>query len=375
MKKITLLFFISIGYFSFANNTVDLVVSNYMPDLVIEAESGTLNRGASIQECALCSGGQHVGDIGNTTAPNGYLASVVTVATAGTYTMNLSASSAVTRSIFVSVNGGTGTEIIVNSGDWTTPAIYDLVITLAVGTNTIKFYNDISFAPNIDKFDLTLLMAEPPCTDCFGPFEAENGTIIFPATVQSCSTCSGGQHVGDMGFSDRYFTYAVTVGTAGTYKVFISYISGDPRDISVTVNEAATVSSTVHSIDWDVVFVEEMQIVLSAGMNTLKFHNPGNWAPNIDKFSLELAATLNVDNKDFVNFKIYPNPTNHSWQIKNQTNKIINVTLFDVLGKNVLSVFPNSNDLTIDGSTLKDGLYFAKIKTENSSYSIKLIKH
>ncbi|NJN50277.1 MAG: hypothetical protein HC798_03800 [Polaribacter sp.] len=198
MKKITLLLMVCMftkAFYASSKETKTVV------DVSIEAEDGTLNRGANIQDCVSCSGGKHVGDLGGPpeSAPNKYFASVVSVVSAGTYTMNLYASSGDPRSIFISVNGSTGTEVSVNSGDWTTPAMYELVVTLAEGTNTIKFYNDNSFAPNIDKFDLTLLNASV-CTDCYGPFEAENGVITAPAIVSSCNTCSGGQHVSDMGF-------------------------------------------------------------------------------------------------------------------------------------------------------------------------------
>jgi hypothetical protein len=48
--------------------------------------------------------------------------------------------------------------------------------------------------------------------------------------------------------------------------------------------------------------------------------------------------------------------------------------VFDILGKRVLSLKPSTSDVTIDGSNLKAGLYFAQIKTNNGSSSLKLIK-
>ncbi|NJN50275.1 MAG: hypothetical protein HC798_03790 [Polaribacter sp.] len=146
MKKIVLLIFIFFAYSGYAIELSDAFNSELIVDVSVEAEAGTRNRGATVQSCGSCSGGEHVGDLGGlpVSAPNAYLASVVTVATAGKYTMNLSASSGATRSIFISVNGGDATEVSVNSGDWSTPAVYNLVLNLAVGTNTIKFFNDIS---------------------------------------------------------------------------------------------------------------------------------------------------------------------------------------------------------------------------------------
>ena len=49
--------------------------------------------------------------------------------------------------------------------------------------------------------------------------------------------------------------------------------------------------------------------------------------------------------------------------------------MFDILGKNVLSLAPNASEVNVDGSTLKSGLYFAQVKTETGINSIKLIKN
>ncbi|NJN50274.1 MAG: hypothetical protein HC798_03785 [Polaribacter sp.] len=103
-----------------------------------------------------------------------------------------------------------------------------------------------------------------------------------------------------MGYSDRFFTYDVTTTTAGTYRMYLSYISGSTRRLTVTVNGINDYPNSFNSVDWNVVYVKEIDIVLTAGLNTLKFHNPENnqpfgggndqWAPNVDKFRLELMV-------------------------------------------------------------------------------------
>ena len=50
------------------------------------------------------------------------------------------------------------------------------------------------------------------------------------------------------------------------------------------------------------------------------------------------------------------------------------INLFDIQGKNVLSLSPNTSKTVIDGSSLKAGLYFAQIMTVSGIQSIKLIK-
>ncbi|WP_406684702.1 T9SS type A sorting domain-containing protein [Seonamhaeicola sp. MEBiC1930] len=85
-------------------------------------------------------------------------------------------------------------------------------------------------------------------------------------------------------------------------------------------------------------------------------------------------ASLSIDSFEQTTFKAYPNPTRDSWTIKTQNKNIESIQVFDVLGKNVISLAVNGNQAAIDGSNLKTGLYFAQIKTDSGINSIKLIK-
>lgn len=78
---------------------------------------------------------------------------------------------------------------------------------------------------------------------------------------------------------------------------------------------------------------------------------------------------------DFVKtkFKVYPNPTQHSWNLLANEN-IISIQLFDVLGKEVLFLKPNSNQVNLEASKIVNGLYFAKIYTDKGLHTQKLIK-
>ena len=288
--------------------------------------------------------------------------------------MNLSFSSGETRSVFVSINGFTPLEVSVNSGNWGVVGTKEVDVTLFQGTNSIKFFNHTGYGPNIDKFGLTLSEEKSACTDCFGPFEAESGVIFAPATIQDCETCSNGKQVGDMGYSDRYFTQDVVITTPGTYRAYISYSSGSDRSISLTANETTTVSGMCNSVDWGVVFVKTLDIVLAAGNNTLKFHTPGDWSPNIDKFRLELVSSLGINDNYIKTSNVYPNPTKSSWNVNTKNSTISSISVFDVLGKKVLTLQPNSNETLIDGSNLEKGFYISKITTDKGVENIKLIK-
>jgi hypothetical protein len=74
-------------------------------------------------------------------------------------------------------------------------------------------------------------------------------------------------------------------------------------------------------------------------------------------------------------FNIFPNPAQNNWSVISPDATMQSIKVFDVLGKQVLSLIPNNNETEIDGSSLKSGLYFAQIKTELGVETIKLIKN
>lgn len=104
----------------------------------------------------------------------------------------------------------------------------------------------------------------------------------------------------------------------------------------------------------------------------------GPTAANADTYLIDditLGATvLSADDFKALEFSAYPNPTQDNWTIKSKDQKISSVKVYDILGKQVLSISPNSREVRVDGSDLNTGLYFAQIKTEIGSSSVKLVK-
>jgi hypothetical protein len=86
------------------------------------------------------------------------------------------------------------------------------------------------------------------------------------------------------------------------------------------------------------------------------------------------GGTLSSKDVLSTKFKTYPNPTQDNWTIETQNVRISSITVYDVLGKSVMSMEPNEERAVIDGSGLKSGLYFAKVETTEGVSSLKLIK-
>lgn len=95
----------------------------------------------------------------------------------------------------------------------------------------------------------------------------------------------------------------------------------------------------------------------------------------IDNIYFHKNTTLGIEDFDKTSFIAYPNPTNDSWTVKTKNINIASVEVYDILGKNVLSLSPNASEVKIDATKLSKGLYFATIATEAGIESLKLIKN
>ncbi|WP_136482772.1 T9SS type A sorting domain-containing protein [Cognatitamlana onchidii] len=87
------------------------------------------------------------------------------------------------------------------------------------------------------------------------------------------------------------------------------------------------------------------------------------------------ASTLSTSRVTDAEFKVYPNPTQNTWNIKSLDSEITSINVIDVLGKTVMSLNPNSSNAIVNASSLKTGLYFAVVETLSGVESIKLIKN
>ena len=80
--------------------------------------------------------------------------------------------------------------------------------------------------------------------------------------------------------------------------------------------------------------------------------------------------TMSINNyeKNISNFNIYPNPTNESFNIDIDANNQLNIEIYDISGKLLLSSKTTKN---INISSLNSGIYFVKINSDNEIYNIK----
>jgi uncharacterized repeat protein (TIGR01451 family) len=108
--------------------------------------------------------------------------------------------------------------------------------------------------------------------------------------------------------------------------------------------------------------------------NTASIYFDFNPAIVTNTFNTEFVAALGIDQFENENFVFYPNPTSGivTVSLTNAENNIASITVYDVLGKTILTSKPaNVNTQIIDLSNVTSGMYFIEVTTDSN---LKVVK-
>ena len=83
------------------------------------------------------------------------------------------------------------------------------------------------------------------------------------------------------------------------------------------------------------------------------------------------AATAGVEDNVFNSVKMFPNPAKDYVRFSTNSNKSLNIEIFDLTGKSVLRVNDAQNEVNI--SDLNSGLYFVQMTLGTQRATKKLI--
>ncbi len=105
----------------------------------------------------------------------------------------------------------------------------------------------------------------------------------------------------------------------------------------------------------------------------IQFEAFNKFGNNLYLNNVEVGSTVGLFDKNANGdgFSIFPNPASTSITITGNENAQID--LFDLQGKNVLSVIPKSIQTTLDIQSLQKGIYFVRITGESATKTVKLI--
>ncbi|MAB47356.1 MAG: hypothetical protein CMC05_01880 [Flavobacteriaceae bacterium] len=163
----------------------------------------------------------------------------------------------------------------------------------------------------------------------------------------------------------KLFNYHLQGGGANIFGQMFLEPTGRSSDGWQTVNvEIATMNNGATDPTDNISLV---QIVGAGGTNP--------WGDlYLDNIIFYKAGSLSTNDFQTADFKVFPNPTQADWNISS-SNIINSIAVYDILGKQVLSLKPNSNQVVLDASSLRSGIYITKIEGENGTKTVKLVKN
>ena len=245
----------------------------------------------------------------------------------------------------------------VNVIEDTTAPIITLIgenaITLEVGTS----YNDAG-ATALDNNDgdlsANIIVTGTVDTSTVGMY-----TITYSATNASENTGSATR----------------TVIIVDTILPVITLLGDNP--VSIKVGSTYTDAGATASDNYDGDLTSSITTVNNVNLNTVGTYTVtynvsdanSNSAQEVTR-TVNVVSNLSVEENSKSILKIYPNPTNNSWNISTSIT-IQSIQLYDIIGRKVLAIYPKTKDYKINGAKFSNGVYILVLNNKKVSRLIK----
>ena len=110
---------------------------------------------------------------------------------------------------------------------------------------------------------------------------------------EAANFCSCGFKAGWLGYSEQNDLQWRDVYSeeGGEYQLDIAYISGESRNITVSVNGETVQTISANSGGWQTVGKKRLTIQLQKGNNTIRLSNPKTWMPDIDYIEITPSSS------------------------------------------------------------------------------------
>ena len=249
---------------------------------------------------------------------------------------------------------------------------------------------------NVDNLNIDYRLSEVALSAGPVKFRENNAwTTTWAGAFPTATNTRGG--AGDIAVTPAG-TYSITLNTVtNTYNFFTPKVG--------IIGQAIGGWDTVNEIQMDTadgITYTKNNVVVVANVQGCKFRLDQNWDKSwgVSAFPSGTATTTSPDNVpatpgtflvtfnrlsgEFsfgpplstatfaeLGFKVFPNPTNNSWNFSSTKDAIVSIQIIDILGKVVV----NTAATTIDASELTNGIYFAKVATATAASTVKVVKN
>lgn len=210
----------------------------------------------------------------------------------------------------------------------------------AYSTANPKSYPTNSMQPDSEQWDLYLDEIQiVEMADCNPPTEVE----IIDITENSASVTWTGDATATMGYDIEVY-----LANTGTLE-FGGYAAPGETSAEITGLTAST--------DYDLYVISDCEDGAIAASSVTNFTTTG----------------LSVNDNDLPKINYFPNPVKDQLTI-NALGRVDMLTVTNLLGQTVMQVYPRSNEISLDMSTLPVGTYILKANIESAVSHFKVIK-
>jgi hypothetical protein len=199
--------------------------------------------------------------------------------------------------------------------------------------------------------------------------------------TEATSDAGGGQNIGFIN-NGNWATYQINVEKEGNYLLtFRAASGGSGGNVEVYVdNVLKQVVPVSNSSGWQTWYTSApVEINLTKGLRNIKtvFTGEGtgflfnlNWM----KFSLIASNTAINSARNEMAFTIYPNPASGWFTINNPEAKTMHLSIYNASGQLIMTKdLDGQRQHKIDGSAFKKGIYLARVSTNGSTRTVKII--
>jgi hypothetical protein len=192
-----------------------------------------------------------------------------------------------------------------------------------------------------------------------------------------CSGRAKAAYIGNL--ADNYIEFRdIYTTAAGNYRLTISYISGENRNATVSINGTDTLLTNLNSGSWSTLKNSIFYIKLTKGYNRIRIGNTMGWAPDIDKIQLNLnsGSTTSVEFNTVLSDQllVYPNPSPDKFEIDPAGLQIETIIITDLFGRAVYTdpiAFSGIKIINLD--LVNKGIYILHLKTASQWITKKLL--
>lgn len=296
--------------------------------------------------------------------------------------------------------GGAGSVLITNSIGMPDVTVTATGIASFVGFPTDTVF-DLTLVDDEDTacdfvFNSLILYCPPANDDCSNAMSVvpsatgspvwytgtTNGTTPSGEVTDADISCANATSFGD----GRDAWYSVEVPLSGEITITTQASAGSALDDTVMVVYAGScgsldASAEIACNDDATDLFSEVVLTAADGITPgqillVRIHEYGSGANLEGDYEISATAadpTLSVASFESETFTYFPNPVNDKLSLRAQ-NTIQNVSVYNMLGQEVLRTAPNALESDIDMSELSNGAYIANVTINNTTKAIRIIK-